>query len=887
MIFRRIWANKNIKRCCSATLYLVVFLAFAGNAAAATFVVNSTGDGVDIAPGNGVCSTGGTNSQGAIECTLRAAIEETNAMGGPDTINFNMPATEPGYAASPLSYTMQPASPYPVLGNGLEIVGTTQPDYPGTPIIVIDGSLAGAGANGFVVSGGGSGRLIRALVIVNFDLSGVLLQTSNNIIAGNYIGIAADGVTVAPNNAANVTQQGGIRIESSGNVIGGTTATDRNVISGNMFAGIELFSASASGNQVEGNYIGVDATGTLDRGNDQEGIDFELAGGNTIGGPLAGQRNIISGNGSDGLDINGGDLNVVQGNYLGTDVTGTVAIGNARDGIDIQAVAGDGAIGNLIGGTDASEANLIHGNTIRGVHIKDDPTTNNSVLGNRIYGNAQLDIELASDGITVNDPIDADAGANDLLNYPEIVAATEVGAIITVYFNLDAPAGDYRVEFFTNPSGTHASGNGGGEVFAGATTVTSAGAGTELFAYSFAGFAGDTITATTTEQLAGPTYASTSEFSAPFTATAGVPFEARWPLDETSGLVAADILAGNDGAYRNGVLLNQVAACANTGNAAYFDGIDDFVEVPHSPDYLMDEGTVTLWANVDALGAVQGLFSKDSTNFDTGGHLTIRLQTGGDVEVRMQDTLTSRFVNSAPVSAGTWFHVAFSWGIGGMALYVDGAAPVTDPYVGGLGITSGGTGNFEPIAFGSSTVLSDDLLVTPTQEHFAGFLDDVRIYNRALSLPEIQTLASCAPAVSLNLVKRAFWPDGTPIPTGATIPSGVEFKYLLYINNQFAPQNDVSVRDALDPAFQYQPGSIQVDNSIGECAAAVCTPAEELAIFAAINATPALTDPVDGDVASYTGAGTVIDAGNGTVANAQLNINGDAVWAILFSAKMP
>ena len=84
--------------------------------------------------------------------------------------------------------------------------------------------------------------------------------------------------------------------------------SDRNVISGNLFAGIELF-GTATLNLVYGNYIGLDATGTLDRGNDQEGIDLEFAGGNTIGGPLAGQRNIISGNGSDGIEIDGGDFN--------------------------------------------------------------------------------------------------------------------------------------------------------------------------------------------------------------------------------------------------------------------------------------------------------------------------------------------------------------------------------------------------------------------------------------------------------------------------------------------------------------------------------------------------------------------------------------------------
>jgi hypothetical protein len=222
-----------------------------------------------------------------------------------------------------------------------------------------------------------------------------------------------------------------------------------------------------------------------------------------------------------------------------------------------------------------------------------------------------------------------------------------------------------------------------------------------------------------------------------------------------------------------------------------------------------------------------------------------------------------------------------------MALSIDGGVPVTDPYTGGLGTTSGGAGNFEPIALGAGTTISDDLVVTPTDWHFNGYLDDVRIYDGALSQSEIAALASCAPPVGLSLVKRAFWSDGTPIPTGATIPGGIEFKYLLYINNQASAETDVSVRDVLGPLFQYQAGTIQVDNSVSECAAAACTPAEEQAIFSAIDAAPFLNDAVDGDVASYTGAGTTIDAGDGNAANAQLNINGDSVWAILFSVRMP
>ena len=137
----------------------------------------------------------------------------------------------------------------------------------------------------------------------------------------------------------------------------------------------------------------------------------------------------------------------------------------------------------------------------------------------------------------------------------------------------------------------------------------------------------------------------------------------------------------------------------------------------------------------------------------------------------------------------------------------------------------------------------------------------------------------------LTLIKTAFETDGTPIPTGSIIPSPVVFKYLLYINHTGVATSDVSVRDVLDAAFQYQAGTIQVDNSVAECALTVCTAAEELAIFTAVDGAAFLSDAVDGDVASITGS--TIDAGNQNVANLQLNISADAVWAILFSVKMP
>ena len=846
------------------------------------------------------CDIGSYESAAVLYCTvttvadtglgsLRNCIAYANSNPG-ITIRFNIAEPSNRSAGADDWWAISPASALPpVTTVGIIIDATTQTTNQGDtnssgPEVEIDGTGAGGAANGLILGATSTGSTIRGLAIGNFSDNGILLLGGSNTVAGNYIGLSADGTTVAANNSNDASNQGGIRIESASNTIGGVSVAERNVASGNFYAGIALFGAGATSNDIYGNYLGLDAGGTLDRGNVEEGINLQFTGGNTIGGPLAGQRNVISGNNSDGIEIDDSDSNVVQNNYIGTDYTGVFLVPNTRDGIDINEEGGDGATGNMIGGSGANEGNLIRGNGIYGVQVRVASNVDNAILRNRIYANVALDLDLNDDGISVNDALDADAGPNDILNHPDVTRVRNSGGTLTADFRLDVPAGDYRIEFFKNPGGGHGSGNGGGESFASAVTITHGGTGIENFSHAFPGSSGDIITATATEEFAGPTYASTSEFSIQQTAVGDI--AARWPLDETSGLTAVDIIAGNNGTYTNGVALNRIAACANTGNGVYFDGLDDFVEIPHSADYLLDEGTVTLWANVDALGTQQGLISKDSEGFDTGGHLRITVMPGGDVEVRLQSTTGDNFVNSAPISATTWFHVAFSWGPDGMALSIDGGVPVTDPYTGGLATTSGGAGNFEPIALGAATTQSGDLVVTPTNWHLNGYLDDVRIYDGALSQSEIVALASCAPPVGLNIVKRAFWSDGTPIPTGATIPSGVEFKYLLYINNQVGAETDVSVRDVLGSLFQYQAGTIQVDNAVSECAAAACTPAEDQTIFSSIDATPFLDDSVDGDVASFT-AGTTIDAGDGTVGNAQLNINGDSVWAILFSVKIP
>jgi prepilin-type N-terminal cleavage/methylation domain-containing protein len=220
---------------------------------------------------------------------------------------------------------------------------------------------------------------------------------------------------------------------------------------------------------------------------------------------------------------------------------------------------------------------------------------------------------------------------------------------------------------------------------------------------------------------------------------------ALWKLDESGGSTVVDSIASNDGTV-HGPELNKPGAPAGA-TAPDFDGSNDYIEVPHSSSYLLENGTIQLWIDADDTEGDHTFFSKDSTNYDTGGHVTMRL-AGDDIEVRLQSTTTSYYVTASnAVSQETWHHFAFTFGADGMKLYVDGVLRDSDPYTGGLGTTSGGTGNHEPISIGASSWGSGDLVVTPLTHYFDGIIDTVAIYDTALSATEIQALHAAGGAI--------------------------------------------------------------------------------------------------------------------------------------------
>lgn len=206
----------------------------------------------------------------------------------------------------------------------------------------------------------------------------------------------------------------------------------------------------------------------------------------------------------------------------------------------------------------------------------------------------------------------------------------------------------------------------------------------------------------------------------------------HWTMDETSGVDSTDMTAlSNQGSYENAPTLgiNSVYNAEN-GTAVWFDGASSHVTIPHNAQMLADDGAVMFWFRSSTLSGDRGLFSKDSNGYDDGGHLNIRL-VDGKVQARLQSTSSSYELESSVIPATKWQHVAFTWGSEGTKLYLNGRLVDSDSgYTGGLGTTSGGDGNFEPIVLAADAQTSGDQSATPLQDYLEGGIDDVRFYTR-------------------------------------------------------------------------------------------------------------------------------------------------------------
>jgi CSLREA domain-containing protein len=355
----------------TALITLTFLVTLTAGAVADTFTVDNT-----IDPGSGSCDFGG--------CTLREAIDTANANPGADIIAFNIPGAG--------VKTITPLTPLPDITDPVTIDGYTQPGASENTLAVGDNAVLLIELDGIsAVSSRGlnimtNDSTIRGLIIHRFSRSGIVIFANNNLIEGNFIGTDSSGTVDFGNAFYGVALSG-----ADGNVIGGAAPASRNLISGNNFSGFII--EAGQNNQVMGNYVGTDKNGTGDLGNSSDGIVVGFTStGNVIGGTEPGAGNLVSGNGSDGVSLGGvvADVtdNTVQGNFIGTDATGTLALPNGANGVRIDLTPN-----NLIGGTQSGARNVISGNAADGILISDGASMNavqGNFIGTDVTGTAAL-----------------------------------------------------------------------------------------------------------------------------------------------------------------------------------------------------------------------------------------------------------------------------------------------------------------------------------------------------------------------------------------------------------------------------------------------------------------------------------------------------------------
>jgi CSLREA domain-containing protein len=488
--------------------------------ASTTFTVNTTDDFKDLNAGDDRCDI--TLFLPGDQCSLRAAIEQANNTSGADTINFNVSGT--GVKTTNVGATG--LGPLPAVTDQATINGYTQPGAsPNTKtvgddaklMIMLNGSQAGSFGDGIQLDGA-SHSVIKGLVINRFDGSGINILGNSvaTSVQGNFIGTDASGTTDRGNGSNGVAVFSG---DITNTIIGGTTPAARNLVSGNGGTGVGMGDGSTEESpsdnvRVQGNYIGTDRSGTQQIGNGASGIFLSNVSNAIIGGTTASSRNVVSGNSAGGLDLSDVSSSRMLGNRIGTSAGGTGALGNNLYGVFIQGFGGAASFNKLGDGT-AEGSNTIAFNNGDGVR-QFGTGIGNRISRNSIFSNFDLGIDLKDDGPTTNDgdnpntsqvDPDSDTGPNGLQNFPAISSAKSDPTTTTITGKLDSVPGKiFTVQFFSNSSGNE------GQRFIGQKSVTTDGSGNVSFTFKTTNrvTAGQSITATATD-----TTDSTSEFSAP------------------------------------------------------------------------------------------------------------------------------------------------------------------------------------------------------------------------------------------------------------------------------------------------------------------------------------------------------------------------------------
>ncbi len=646
-------------------------------------VVNSTGDAGDLKPGDGGCNTGGTNSDGIAECTLRAAIEEANGTGAA-YIEFEMPVGEAGHSAG--VWTINPATSLPYATGQVVIDASTQAGWSGDPVVALDGSGFATTTNGLTLAADDSA--VIGLSVINWTGDGISSSRSRVTLSANWFGIAPDG-TITPNLSTDASLWGGAGVD---NVVGGIDPAD-----GNRFAaagaddGLFLHSTNVL---VANNTFGLAPDGVTSTAPPSNAIRIEGS--------------------ATGINIDANTFANTTGTAIDAAQTGTATITNNNFGVDL--VGGAAPVGLALAVVSAGDVMFGgtsgNGNTVMnttGVAVLPNGTGKVAILGNSISNSGTFGIDLANNGINTNDAGDVDTGPNDLLNYPEITSAVGDSGLVEIELDLDVPAGIYRIELFANPSGANASGYGDGETLSHATSVTHAGAGAQQYSLTFDGAAGDVLTATATEELGAGTYGATSEFSAAVTvANPPTPLldrsVRRSDLRPAGGM---DAVAG--------------ATTGTTGSALAFDGSTALLT---GPLLNINAGSLTLGARFqpNSLSGIDYLLSKQAA----GGAAIYELA----VDSATSEALATVNVSGSPVtvrggtvSTGSWHDVVATWDGSTFILYLNGVEVSRTAASGSLAtdITTAMTlGNRSDRGSG-----------------FDGLIDHIDIEHRVLSVDEV------------------------------------------------------------------------------------------------------------------------------------------------------
>lgn len=443
--------------------------------------------------------------------SLRQAILDANANPNHNLIRFALPGvcgSQGILLLSPL-----PDITTPITIDGFTQIGSvpTTSDHGFNALLCVGLTQVGSLSHA-LRAGAGSRLTVRGLWFGNFDASGATPVRfdggSDHALEGSqFAGTLPNNATVTPNRVP-------VRIGAATNVrIGGPSITQRNLISGSLAQGIAVVNAGfGAGIVIQNNLIGTNSFGFIAQPNGGSGITISNSGGVEV------LDNLIGGNASSGISISSDSFGVViRGNRIGgwLNPQGSVvaqSIPNGLHGIHVLA----NSISVTIGGSEGADGggNDIVDNGGAGVMVSDGNAVRMRV--NRISGNGGLGLDLGIAGVTPNDPGDADAGANDLQNFPALGNALFGGGVVNVAGTLDTIVGSYRIDLYANES-CDASGHGEGRRWLGRFDLTLPSSGVSAFARSvtvpFGSLAvGQSLTATATR--IGPTnIGDTSEFS--------------------------------------------------------------------------------------------------------------------------------------------------------------------------------------------------------------------------------------------------------------------------------------------------------------------------------------------------------------------------------------